>query len=511
MDISHQPTAGEPYVELNWDVEADYQWYSVESEDAEVTDENAKGRYADGEECATYNAEDGWTGVAYSNMADVNFFEVELKSGQQISMSINEDVDEFGIWSDNSNAEGWYDLAANETVYFTASADDTYYVYAYCSVDARVRAYTTSYKYTVIEGETEATLQNLEIGTKYACKVTLENGDVLTSDIFENAYAITHQPTAEEPYVELNDDTDATYQWYSVEVGETEITDENVEAYSYNDETAVYDSENGWTPILDADGYQSSATLELNEGDTVVVELAEGGFGYCGFWDWDKGHEGDGCSETDGVLTYEFTMDADGVYTLYTDYPVAHKIYIGSVTYTAIDDETDALYAPTEEGLYACEVTFADDTTEMSDVFEGPHIHSYENGACTGCGEDESIVPDEPEYNYTFSILEPSRTEIRNKDGIKLHANIDGTAPEGAYVEWTADNNKFDTEELDDGNVLKIIAKNKGWTTFTATLYDIDGNVLATDTVEMYSNSGFFQKIGGFFRSLFGSTTIYEN
>ena len=400
--IAHQPTSDEPYVELNWDVDADYQWYSVESEDAEVTDENAKGRYADGEECATYNAEDGWTGVAYSNRADVNFFEVELESGQQISMSINEDVDEFGIWSDNSNDECWYDLEANETVYFTASADDTYYVYAYCSVDARVRAYTTSYKYTTIDGETEATLQNPEIGTEYACKVTLENGDVLTSDNLEYPYAITHQPTAEEPYVELNDDTDATYQWYSVEVGETEVTDENAEAYLYDGETATYDSENGWTPILDADNYYSSATLELEEGDTVVVEFAEGGFGYCGFWDWNVSHEGDVCDEIDGVLIYEFTMDADGVYTLYTNNPVAHKIYLGGATYTAIDGATDALYAATEDGFYACEVTFADGTTEMSEIYEGSHAHNYESVVtaptcedsgyttytCPGCGDE---------------------------------------------------------------------------------------------------------------------------
>ena len=516
VDISHKPTAGETYVELNWDVEADYQWYSVESEDAEVTDENAKGRYADGEECATYNAEDGWTGVAYSNMADVNFFEVELESGQQISMSINEDVDEFGIWSYNSNDEYWYDLAANETVYFTASADDIYYVYAYCSADARVRAYTTSYKYTVIEGETDATLQNPEIGTKYACKVTLENGDVLKSDNLEYSYAITHQPTAEEPYVELNDDTDATYQWYSVEVGETEITDENADTVTYDWGTSSYNAETGWSGVPYEENFegQDFFTVSLEEGDTVTVELTGDYRSGVGLWDYDA-YEGVWVDSTDAT-SYELTAEWDGDYTFYTyqeedGATVYVKAYIDGYEYTPINGETDSVYAPTEEGLYACEVTFADDTTEMSDMFEGPHIHSYENGACTGCGEDESIVPDEPEYNYTFSILEPSRTEIRNKDGIKLHANIDGTAPEGAYVEWTADNNKFDTEELDDGNVLKIIAKNKGWTTFTATLYDIDGNVLATDTVEMYSNSGFFQKIGGFFRSLFGSTTIYEN
>ena len=113
------------------------------------------------------------------------------------------------------------------------------------------------------------------------------------------------------------------------------------------------------------------------------------------------------------------------------------------------------------------------------------------------------------EYNFTLKLQNPSRTEIRNKDGIVLHANVDGTAPSGSYVKWESSNNNFDTSA--DGSNLKIIAKNKGWTTFTAILCDADGNELARDSVEMYSKSGFFDKIGGFFRGLFGLTKIYEN
>ncbi len=112
------------------------------------------------------------------------------------------------------------------------------------------------------------------------------------------------------------------------------------------------------------------------------------------------------------------------------------------------------------------------------------------------------------EYNYTFSIQEPSRTEIRNKDGIVLHAVIEGNAPDGSYVKWESSNGNFDEDT--DGSNLKIIAKNKGWTTFTAILCDADGNELARDSVEMYSKSGFFDKIGGFFRSLFGTTKVYD-
>ena len=124
--------------------------------------------------------------------------------------------------------------------------------------------------------------------------------------------------------------------------------------------------------------------------------------------------------------------------------------------------------------------------------------------------ENEPIIPENPDEEFVFSIQEPSRTTIRHKDGIKLHANVEGTAPAGSYVEWTASNGKFKTEEINDGNSLKIVSDSNGKTTFTATLYSADGEALATDSIEMTSKAGFFDKIGSFFRSLFGGTKIYE-
>lgn len=123
--------------------------------------------------------------------------------------------------------------------------------------------------------------------------------------------------------------------------------------------------------------------------------------------------------------------------------------------------------------------------------------------------QKNSVTPDIPENDFTFNIQEPSRTTIRNKDGIILHTNIEGNLPSGARVEWSWNNSKFDVEKNDDGT-MTIIAENNGYTTFTATVYGADGNVLATDSIEMRSKSGFFDKIGGFFRSLFGSTNIYD-
>ena len=128
--------------------------------------------------------------------------------------------------------------------------------------------------------------------------------------------------------------------------------------------------------------------------------------------------------------------------------------------------------------------------------------------------EQKQVTPinlDEPEYNYTFTIQTPSRTTIRHKDGIKLHAKVEGNAPTGSYVVWTASNGKFKTAEINNGNSLKIVSDTNGKTIFTATLYSVDGEFLATDTIEMQSKAGFFDKIGGFFRSLFGATKIYEN
>ncbi|MBQ8765976.1 MAG: InlB B-repeat-containing protein [Clostridia bacterium] len=107
-----------------------------------------------------------------------------------------------------------------------------------------------------------------------------------------------------------------------------------------------------------------------------------------------------------------------------------------------------------------------------------------------------------------FSIKEPSTTTIRYKDGIALH--IEGNIPDGARVEWAVDSDAFVGGTYDDGMSCLLVSKNNGYTTVTATLYDANNNVLATDSVELRSKAGFFDKIGGFFRGLFGTTKVYD-
>lgn len=58
---------------------------------------------------------------------------------------------------------------------------------------------------------------------------------------------------------------------------------------------------------------------------------------------------------------------------------------------------------------------------------------------------------------------------------------------------------------------MQIIPKNKGYTTFTVKLIDAEGYTLAEDSIEMYSKAGFFDKIVGLFRSLFGLDKVFDN
>ena len=54
------------------------------------------------------------------------------------------------------------------------------------------------------------------------------------------------------------------------------------------------------------------------------------------------------------------------------------------------------------------------------------------------------------------------------------------------------------------------MAKKKGYTTFTASVYDVNGGLLSSASIEMYSKAGFFDRIGGFFRSLFRTNVIHK-
>ena len=373
--ITHQPTAGEPYVELNDDTDASYQWYIVEEKTTEITDENASVISNDFGE-SFYDKETGWTGVQYiEDFIGREFFTVDLKAGETLTVEASGDFTDY-IGLIDVASDIWVDVAVEPgiTSYeLTVEADGNYRLYTFAnSENVTVKVYKTAVEKTAIGGETSAKLKNPEFGKKYVCEVIYADGKNEKTDIFEYTYAITHQPTEEEPYVELNDDTAASYQWYTVEGEGYEVTNENAfgdwPIIGYPMGSTVY-KDGKW--IADGSmGTQYYFMVELEAGDTINFEFASEVeqiiFAINGNADEGIAVGGTECS---------VTVEESGTYWLITppvDYVCAD---VGNIAYNAIEGETAAVLNPTALGRYACEVTFADGTTEMSDTFEVTKLH----------------------------------------------------------------------------------------------------------------------------------------
>ena len=110
------------------------------------------------------------------------------------------------------------------------------------------------------------------------------------------------------------------------------------------------------------------------------------------------------------------------------------------------------------------------------------------------------------ELSFKMSIRNPSTTTIKYGDKIILHADMNEALPSGWTIKWTADNGNFSYSVSADGPTCTISPNKSGSTNFKAIVYDEKGNVICEDTQSMTSKAGFFDKIGAFFRKLFGST-----
>ena len=106
-------------------------------------------------------------------------------------------------------------------------------------------------------------------------------------------------------------------------------------------------------------------------------------------------------------------------------------------------------------------------------------------------------------------IPAPSQTTIKYGDSIILHVDP-AKIPEGGYVEWVASNNNFTFNVSNVSKTCKIKPSISGSTTFTATVYDKDGNPISIDEQVMTSKAGFFDKLIAFFKSIFGLSKVYE-
>lgn len=158
-----------------------------------------------------------------------------------------------------------------------------------------------------------------------------------------------------------------------------------------------------------------------------------------------------------------------------------------------------------------------DGKTTKTEVVYGESIVAPEAPAKTGykfVGWTPTIPAKMPANDVTFtakygpaivmSIRNPSTTTISYGDSIILHADIIEALPSGWKIKWTADNGNFSYSA--NGETCTITPSKSGDTTFTATVYDENGNEISKDTQTMKSKAGFFDKIIAFFKKIFGAT-----
>lgn len=159
------------------------------------------------------------------------------------------------------------------------------------------------------------------------------------------------------------------------------------------------------------------------------------------------------------------------------------------------------------------ETTTVPETTAIPETTTIPETTAIPETATTPetttVPESTTIPETTTKQEIVFEIRTPSQTEIVFGDAIVLHADFKNGIPDGAKVIWTSDSNNFVISETSaNGTTCVITPESSGDTTFVATVIDVDGNIIASDTQKMTSKAGFFQKIIAFFKKLFGATKV---
>lgn len=371
--ITHQPTAAEPFVKLNVDVDdsASYQWYEIETKKTTVDTSNAQ-VFTNGGDSSSYSAETGWTGVGSGSW--LSFFDMSFTYGTKISFISNKDLEYCELYDYNNYETIAYleNIKAGKEYVFEVneSGNFTFDVYDSQNNDICIKAEILKDEYKKLEGETASELQNMTLGKSYFCEVMPTDNIVIDSQSFKCEYAITHQPTAEEAYVKTNDEN-AEYQWYSVKKETTpvvEVTDKiacpDWTNLNKANEKASYIEDKGWKGTQNCYYF----VMYLNQGDTIKLSYSDG-----------DSHWLD-CEYSLGDIVFELSANDDNEY-VFTAPANAYYGFVGSAwnglylnaqytgyTYTEIEGATNADFTPDTDGLYACDALFSDDTSEMSNI-----------------------------------------------------------------------------------------------------------------------------------------------
>ena len=115
-----------------------------------------------------------------------------------------------------------------------------------------------------------------------------------------------------------------------------------------------------------------------------------------------------------------------------------------------------------------------------------------------------------------FKIKNPSVITINYGETLVLHADFGGVElPEGWSIQWAIEGNGFTMTTEENGMKCKITSVANGNATVKATLVDENGEAVLdsdgnemSDSQQLISKAGFFQKLISFFKNLFGVSRI---
>ena len=376
--ITHQPTAEEPYVALNYGEDASYQWYEIKDL-TEITDGNKLFSWScfvsDFTAESTYNPVDGWSGLTYGEDDVLYYIVSDFDKGEKVTLKFSSPAAYVAFISLEASVEC-------KVVGNTATAEiPSEGVYGICAIaensNPSVKIYTGNERHTALANETDADLD--AFGGFYYCKVTAANGQEFISDTVDLTYRISHQPTDTERYVALNNSAGAKYKWYSVKNSSIQITDANGFKLVLPEAPRIYggkyeSSTNNWSP--DIDGYYF--LVKLKRGDIIDLSF----------------------SSNPTILTYSFsvregTIDSvteindsrifawnDGYYCINAKGGGDLYARIIRKEYVAVNGENTAVLGAEDLGKYVCEVTFANGQKAYSGEMSLNHKHTGGTATC---------------------------------------------------------------------------------------------------------------------------------
>ena len=374
--ITHQPTAGEPWVELNDNTDVSYQWYAMEATKTYLTNASFSTT------ASRYDEEtNSWISYEVSEGGEASYFRMNLSVGEELYIEIIEGTvgNLWTVYSGPDEGAPIVEQIAANVYKITAKGVNTTLLYT--DVAATIRAYKLELSLgDALVGETSSELVNPELGEVYCCRIITPNGELI-SEAFTYAYEIVTQPTSDNPKVELNDATGAAYQWYQYNPYGEEITDGNTYPSDFDAFKGTYTEGQGWTgtPL---DGVVHYFIVSAVAGDVFYVSFNDGvdRDDIYVHMEYDDGSYI--CSTKVGDL-YKIVTPMNDDYTLYVageDEDTVIRVYKEDVV--PVQGQTSATFTGTTKGYHDCLVTFADSTVERTDKI---CIHEWNRGICAYC------------------------------------------------------------------------------------------------------------------------------